>query len=633
MKSVLLSALPALLCLAQWLPNATAHPLESALRSRILTRPEDIKSEYDYIIVGGGTAGLVVADRLTENGQYDVLVIERGTFDNGTSVTAVSGGANGLSNSSHLFSFPSVQQQGLKNRTAAVIGGVMLGGSSGVNGMQVHRGMKEDYDGWSAFFGNGSQWGWDDLLPYFKKAWNFHPPGQAVAEENSIKYDESYWGKTSEVHASWPSFAWPMLKTEIAAHAEIDGVEFPPDSGAGEPGVFWYPTSTDPRTMTRSMSRMAHWDDASPRNNYDTLTGHRVFRVLFNGTTAVGVALVPSTASSPDQPRTVSARKEIVIAAGTIHTPQVLQASGIGPEAVLTAAGIDVVIDLPGVGSNFQDHPQGGIASFRLTNFTIHPDPNDLTSNATFRDAAQAEWAANKTGPLSIASGNAASFLPFSVIAPDAYEDIAARLEAQNPATYLHVGAADTVVAGYRAQKAALAAGLRSRGSAVYNFFLRGASTEGALVYLHPVSRGTIALDPRNPLIGNPLVDFRALTNPVDVEVLAEFTRFTRRLWLDTSLAAFSPVEVSPGAQLTTTAELEDSFRGAVSPTCFHPVGTAAMMPRELGGVVGQDLLVYGVTGLSVVDASVMPMLPAAYTQQTVYAVAEKAADLIKERA
>ncbi|KAI9151962.1 glucose oxidase [Paramyrothecium foliicola] len=621
-----------LVCFAHWLP-VTASPLASSLHSNIFTRQSEIKSEYDYIIVGGGTAGLVVADRLTENGQFDVLVIERGSFDNGTSVTTISGGANGLMNSSHLFNFPSVPQSGLKNRTAGVIGGVMLGGSSGVNGLQVHRGMKDDYNSWSSFFGNSSQWGWDDLLPYFKKAWRFHPPSKELAEQFDIKYDESYWGQTSEIHASFPSFLWPMLKHEVAAHSEIEGVDFPPDSGAGQPGVFWYPTSADPESMTRSMSRMAHWDAAHRRENYDTLTQHKVLSVLFEGDAAIGVALVPSTAVDKTQLRTVSARKEVIVAAGTIHTPQILQASGVGPRSVLEAASVDVVVDLPGVGSNFQDHPQGGIASFRLDNFTIHPDSRDLSSNATFRNTAQAEWAAYKTGPLSIASGNAASFLPFPVVAPNAYEDIAGRLEAQDPAAYLPSGIDPTVVAGYQAQKAALAKFLRSRGSAVYNSFFRGTTPEAAIVFLHPTSRGIISIDPRDPFFRNPVVDFRGLTNPIDVDILAEFTKFTRRYWLSTSLRVFAPVETAPGAHLTTARQLEDSFRSNVSPTCFHPVGTAAMLPRELGGVVGQDLLVHGVRGLSVVDASVMPLLPGAYTQQTVYAVAEKAADLIKQRA
>jgi choline dehydrogenase-like flavoprotein len=259
-----------------------------------------------------------------------------------------------------------------------------------------------------------------------------------------------------------------------------------------------------------------------------------------------------------------------------------------------------------------------------VNKFNIHPDPSDLTSNATFRNAAQAEWNAYKTGPLSIASGNAASFLPFSVIAPDSYEAIASRLESQNPAAHLPQGVDATVIAGYQAQKAALATVLRSRGSAVYNSFFRGASTEAAIVFLHPTSRGTISVDPRDAFFRNPVVDFRALTNPADIEILAEFTKFTRRYWLNTSLAAFDPVETSPGAHLTTARDLEDSFRSGVSPTCYHPVGTAAMLPRNLGGVVDQTLRVYGVTGLSVVDASVMPMLPGAYTQQTVYAVAEK---------
>lgn len=231
-----------------------------------------------------------------------------------------------------------------------------------------------------------------------------------------------------------------------------------------------------------------------------------------------------------------------------------------------------------------------------------------------------------------IASGNAAAFLPFSVVSPERYEQIAAALEAQDPAAYLHEGAHETVVAGYQAQKTRLAKALRSMDSANYNLFIRGSQMEGSVVYLHPLSRGTIELNATDPYFGTPVVDYRALSNPADVDIQVEFIRFTRRYFTETRLAQYGPIEFMPGANVTSDEDLAQAVRSQVSPTTFHPVGTAAMMPRELGGVVNEKLLVYGVENLSVVDASVEPELPGAYTQQPVYAVAEKVSRLPASR-
>lgn len=146
-------------------------------------------------------------------------------------------------------------------------------------------------------------------------------------------------------------------ETELAATGEIPGVEFPPDSGAGLPGTFWYPTSADPGPMLRSFARTGHWDGiAQTRSNYDTVMGQKVLKVLFKKGRATGVKFVPANATSAKCARSVKARKEIILAAGTIHTPQILQGSGVGPAKLLKSAKIDVVVDLPGVGTNFQDH-------------------------------------------------------------------------------------------------------------------------------------------------------------------------------------------------------------------------------------------------------------------------------------
>ncbi|GJC96582.1 glucose oxidase [Colletotrichum higginsianum] len=519
--------------------------LGSIAHTKILPRAMDVKAEYDYIIVGGGTSGLTVADRLTESGEL-----------NSTALNLVAGGLAGYRDPTLSLRFPSAPQEGLNGRSFGVVHGLMLGGSTGVNAMQVHRGQKEDYNRWGSYFSDNSEWSWDEH--------------------------------------------------EVAAFAEIEGVDLPPDSGAGEPGVFWYPLSSDPVTRTRSMARKGHWDGIeAARDNYETITGQRVLRVLFDGETAVGVSFVGANSTTTEGARTVKAKKEVVIATGAIRTPQLLQRSGVGPKSLLEAAGIDVVVDLPGVGQNFQDHPVGAGATFRFTNFNIHPDMTDLENNQTFIDLAQSEFEANRT-------------------APDTFEQITAAYESQDPAAYLPAGTDATVIAGYAVQQKAHAAALRSKGAAFYNLFLRGAPTESNFVLLHPMSRGTIEIDTSNPFFKDPVVDYRALSNPTDIDIQVEFIRFTRKYFLKTSLVQFAPEETVPGANVTSFEGLSAAVRAQVSPTTFHPVGTAAMLPRELGGVVDEKLLVYGVKRLSVVDASIQPDLPGAYTQQTVYAVAEK---------
>jgi len=245
--------------------------------------------------------------------------------------------------------------------------------------------------------------------------------------------------------------------------------------------------------------------------------------------------------------------------------------------------------------------------------------------NASFIAYATELFNANRTGPYSLASGNAATFLPLPVIAPDVFESIARSYERQNPAAYLPAGTHPTIIAGYAAQQRALAKAMRSRGTGFYNLYLFGdKSFAGSIVLLHPTSRGTVLINTTNPVFGDPVVDYRALSNPADLQMWIAFTRFTRRYFSLPSLAQYGPHEVAPGSNVTTDADITAYVRTSMNPSTFHPVGTCSMLPRELGGVVGQDLLVYGVKHLSVVDASIMPTMPGAYTQQSTYMIAEK---------
>lgn len=241
-------------------------------------------------------------------------------------------------------------------------------------------------------------------------------------------------------------------------------------------------------------------------------------------------------------------------------------------------------------------------------NMTLHPTDSDLFSNATFRAWAEEQWTVNRTGPYTIATGNAAAWLPFPVIS-NRSAAVSASLAALDTASVLPEDTHPTVIAGYAAQMASMSRALVSNLTAFYNLCLTGRGG-GALVMLHPLSRGTVNINPKNPQ-AEPIVDYRALSNPIDRDVMVDILRFNRRYFMENpGIKPFAPIEMAPASRLQSDDELGQYVGQTTSPTMYHPVGTAAMMPRELGGVVDERLRVYSVKGLRVVDGSIMPTLP-----------------------
>ncbi|KAI0112860.1 putative GMC oxidoreductase [Daldinia grandis] len=599
----------------------------SELQLRFSNGSTKVKPSYDYVIVGAGTAGLTVADRLTADGKTTVLVVENGKVVDSPRINQVFSGAAAMG-PTWSYQINSVPQVNLRNRSTAVIAGNLVGGSSAINAMMTVRGTSEDYDRWGSFFSNSSTWSWDGLLPYLKKGLTFVPPDPAVARSVNLTFDTSFWGNSSNVYVGWPSFQWPGLTTQIEAFRDIPGVEFPPDSGAGRAGVYWFPTFMDPKKVQRSYARTGHYDGIN-RTNYDVVTQSHVTKVLLQEGTATGVIFRQKNGNATTL-TTVKANREVILSAGAIHSPQLLQRSGIGPGKLLASAGLNTTVDLPGVGQNFQDHPML-LMSIVLQNFTPHPSPLDMFGrNKNFTDWAQELWRANKTGPYSMGIGNAAAWLGMPVISPERFESIASKLENQDHAAQLPPDTDPTIVAGYSAQMKKMAASIRSSSTAFYNHVLTGAGSSGTLVDLHPLSRGTVNINTTDPFNTEPIVDYRALSNPVDLDIMIEMLRFTKRYFFETRLKEFSPRQVQPPDYVNEPEDLAGFLAQNLSPSEFHPSGTCAMMPRELGGVVDESLKVYGVKNLRVVDASIMPTLPGANTCQSVYAIAEKAVDLIK---
>ncbi|CAI4215504.1 unnamed protein product [Parascedosporium putredinis] len=597
----------ATIVLALVLPFGSAAP-RGLHKARVIKEPGELEESYDYVIVGAGTAGLTIADRLTEDEDVTVLVVEYGLLSARLpKIATVQGGFSGM-DSAFMFPTQSVPQVNLGNRRTAVLAGKVVGGSSAVNAMMTIRGSKGDYNRWGNFFSDESEWSWEGLLPYFKRALTFVPPNDDVATESEIIYDTSYWGNSSGVYTSWPSFQYPGTAAQVEAWKVMDGVNFTP---------------------TAALARQAtgHYSNLD-RSNYHLVTNSKVIRVDVEDGTATGVAFRPGD-DAAGEVTTIAAKKEVIISAGAVHTPQIMQLSGLGPKDILEEAGIEVKVELPGVGKNFQDHPML-TARFTLRNFNFSPSGSDLVANGEFRDWANEVWEKNRTGPYSIATGNAAAWLSFPTIS-ERYEEVATLLEEQEHAAYLPEGTDETVAAGYAAQMKSYAEALRSNHTAFYNLVFTSGPSNGILVDLHPLSRGTINVDPADPEGSEPLVDYRALTNPLDSVIMADILRYTRKFYLENSVnAEYEAAESQPGARVQTDEEMAAYLQQTLSPTEYHPAGTCAMMPLELGGVVDEQLKVYGVKNLRIADASIIPTLPGANTCQTVYAIGEKAADLIK---
>ncbi|KAL1597929.1 hypothetical protein SLS60_008417 [Paraconiothyrium brasiliense] len=560
-------ALAAITLLGGDLSNfVNASPIVSD-RAQVKYSTTELHKSYDYIIVGGGTSGLVVANRLSEDPK-------------------------------------------------------IVGGSSAVNGMVFDRGSKADYDAWQELGNTG--WDWDGLFPYFKKSVDFTPPSEGDAEKFGYTWDESAWGE-GPVQASFPPFQWDTVKTSWDAWADMD-IPLPQEHALGNAvGRFWVPSSEHPVNRTRSYARYAYHDPIASRPNYHLLVGHKAERlVLTSENEAEGVVFYPR--GNPNEKMAVKARKEVILSAGAVHTPQILQLSGIGPKAVLEAANIEVKVDAPGVGNNFQDHPQ----VYLTCNFTndVWPNPNTLATNATFRAEAQAQYDANKTGPLTQALNNAFVFLPLNKIhsSPSSFHS---QLAAQAPSAFLAPNLPPTVEAGYAAQKRILAKLYNSSCASVYESPFGGACSRSTLLQ-KPLSRGHVHINASDPY-GEPAVDFRAYTNPLDIELGIESLKYTRRYLRNPRFAPLAPVESAPGLNVSDgdTAALEAYVRLTAGPTSFHASGTTAMMPERLGGVVGSDLRVYGVGKVSVVDAGVIPLIPSTHLSATVYAVAEKVSSFL----
>ncbi|KAG6359653.1 hypothetical protein INS49_013176 [Diaporthe citri] len=570
----------------------------------ILRDPATINRTYDYVVAGGGLTGLVVANRLTEDPNTSVLVIEYGDFDDSWDV-AIPYNARFL-HTEDLFNIPSVPQKGLGNRSFGVYLGKTVGGGSTVNGMALSRGARTDYDAWEALGNPG--WGWESMFEYFKKSSTLTYPSSELVDKYDYVVSPDGYGQ-GPMQAGFPRWQFPALYNFIDAWTKDIGVQYRTDGDTnGENlGMAWKPIDIDPVNVTRSSARKAYYDPASGRPNLDILVGSYVATLATGpgaSVTGVNVARVNSTSNEHKYLRS----------------------------ALLEPLGIDIIADLPGVGANFQDHPTNIGFAFQFVN---EPSLNpNLYNDASFFNASWNEYMANRTGPLTWAFGNNRVVLSLQNLTSDYKELIDEFLHDNDTSRYLDdwYKQDSTLEAGYKLQHQVLSRIISEQhGSVTENTF--GGAAGAAFVVIKPFSRGTVLINSTDtdPILGAPLVDYQALTHPLDTKIAIEGLRMARRLLSAPSLAPLQPIETVPGANVTTDEQIEAAIRTSLyRPANAHPCCTAAMMPLELGGVVDPQLRVYGVRGLRIVDASILPLIPSAHTQETMYAVAEKAADIIK---
>jgi len=460
----------------------------------------------------------------------------------------------------------------------------------------------------------------------------FTKPSPEIAQRYGYTWDMSAYGGSTPIYSTYASFQWADHPVLWQSWKEIGIKPAKECAGGDKEGICWVPASQHPVTGKRSHAGLGHYADMVPRANYDLLVKHQAVRVVYRKGPKSGPPLVEARSLVDGHLFNVTVKGEVIISAGAFHTPTVLQRSGIGPASFLNNAGIPVVLDLPGVGSNLQDHSGPPVTWNYSKPWDFFPVPSTMANNATFKAEAIAAFAQTPaSGPYTLAGGNSAIYVSLPHVT-SSYRTIIDKIRRM-----AHDGSATSYLPADLRTNPAIAAGYKDQLLALTNLLANPSSPSLETPWatseapgtawsflLHPLSRGTVRLDPADHL-AQPILDYRAGSNPVDMDIHRAQVRYLRRLLDTPTMKQRGATEIGPGAAV---AADDAALAGYVQQQSFlsfmHPCCTAAMMPRAKGGVVGPDLRVHGAEGLRVVDMSVMPLVPATHLSATAYAVGEK---------
>ncbi|KAK1640860.1 GMC oxidoreductase-domain-containing protein [Colletotrichum phormii] len=604
-------------------------PISSALQITDETIDKFLLDEYDYVVVGGGLSGLVVANRLSEDTNTTVLVIESGELDNRESRVIAPGYIGLTPPSPYGKSVTTAPQKYLDGKTRGISQGRVIGGGSVTNGMCWTRGSAADFDSWEELGNRG--WGWNGLLPYFKKVETYTTNvDQKIQDRLNIHPDMSVHGTEGPINVAYPDYFYNSSDHVIHGLSEM-GIHLSGDLNTGDPtGAMMVPSSMSPTNQTRSDARTGYFDPAISRSNLHVVTGQTVTRLivglpgsLAKEGTRRRIIGVDFSSEPLGINRTITTKREVILAAGAIQSPTLLQISGIGPRKVLESLNIYVQIELPGVGNNFQDHPMAQFG-FDYSNSSIFTS-RDLTGAAF--DSALDTFITNHTGPLTAPLINTVAF-PSLQYHTSEWKPLLQHSTNQSSFTFLPLDTPPTVQSGYTRQKRLVLAHLARPDVGAYEL-LAASWGQMSIANQKPLSRGTVR--PRSASIfDGPLVDPRYCADPLDCKIIRLGLQLVQQLMRTEAMTPLQPVvDGDPRLNSTDETELMAALKPLVG-TEYHPSGTTSMMPLELGGVVDAELMVYGTCNLRIVDAGIMPLVPGAHIQAAVYAVAEKAADIIK---
>ena len=528
--------------------------------------------EFDYVVVGAGSAGCVLANRLSANGKHSVLLLEAGPKDTNLWIHVPLGYGRLFKEKTVNWMYQTEPEPELEGRRVFQPRGKVLGGSSSINGLLYVRGQHEDYDRWRQRGNNG--WGYDDVLPYFKKA------------EDHCRGGDEFHGTGGPLPVSDLGHPDALSAAFIAAAAETGLPKNCDFNGASQEGTGFFQTTT--RHGRRASAAVAYLRSARGRTNLRIETQALAQRIVFEGRRAQAVEYRQAGAL-----KRARARRKILISGGAFNSPQLLQLSGVGPAELLRRHGIEVVLDVPGVGHDLQDHMQVRIIMRCSRPITL----NDIVNNPVRKILTGMQYAALRTGPLTIAAGTSGAFFKTNP-----------RLS--TPDIQVHFLPFSTDKMGER----------------LHSF----SGFTASVCQLRPESRGSLRIRSADPTAA-PEIRINYLSTETDRAANVEGLKILRKILSAPALTPYVVEEVDPGAKVVSDAELL-SFCRARGSTIYHPTSTCRMGNDPLA-VVDQRLSVRGIEGLRVVDASVMPDLVSGNTNAAVIMIAEKASDMILQDA
>ncbi|MBY5336190.1 alanine-phosphoribitol ligase [Rhizobium leguminosarum] len=523
---------------------------------------------FDYIITGAGPAGCVLANRLSEDPDVSILLLEAGGGDWNPLFHMPAGFAK-MTKGVASWGWETVPQKHMKSRVLRYTQAKVIGGGSSINAQLYTRGNAADYDLWASQDGCEG-WDYRSILPYFKRA------------EDNQRFADDYHSYGGPLGVSMPAAPLPICDAYIRAGQEF-GIPYNHDfNGRQQAGVGFYQLTQ--RNRRRSSASLAYLSPIKDRKNLTVRTGARVARIIVEGARATGVEIVTSHGLE-----IVRADREVLVSSGAIGSPKLLLQSGIGPADHLRSVGVKVLHDLPGVGGNLQDH---------LDLFVIAECTGDHTYDGVAK-LHRTVWAGIqyvlfRTGPVASSLFETGGFW---------YADP----EARSPDIQFHLGLGSGIEAGVERLKNA------------------GVTLNSA--YLHPRSRGTVRLSSSDPAAA-PLIDPNYWSDPHDRTMSLEGLKIAREIMQQAALKPYVMAERLPGPKVTTDEQLFD-YGCANAKTDHHPVGTCKMGTGP-DAVVGLDLKVHGLEGLRVCDSSVMPRVPSCNTNAPTIMVGEKGSDLIR---